>query len=275
MKQLIRLGICLGVLVAALTCSALAATDGYTTDQDGTVTYSEATGKYTASYTGTTSGSQYVILVVEGSADKWSVSEDTIMYIDQKAADANGVSFDFIPRSTPDCVVLLGGEFSDGQSPKVLGTLISQGVTVSGSVSLGAARLSDKHDGVTISLTENTAGTKYTATSQNDGSFVFSGVMSGTYTLQYSMDGFLKYIDSSVEIEDATILSTVLLKGGDINFSGTIDGTDLSVLLGDFGSAAGDTDSSQYSDINGSGTVEGTDLSVFLSNFGEGNTIIP
>ena len=273
MKKLIRLGLCLGVLTAALTCSALAATPDYTTDSAGTVDY--AGGKYTASYTGATSGNQYVILVVKGSADDYSISENTIMYIDQKATESGTISFDFIPKSTPDCVVLLGGEFSDGQSPKVLGTLIGQGVTVSGKVSLGAARLPGKHDGIMVSLTENTTGTVYTATSLGDGSFTIDGVQAGIYTIQFSMDGFLKYTNSNVEIEESTVLDLVSLKGGDINASGTIDGTDLSVLLGDFGSTVGDTASSEYSDINGSGTVEGTDLSVMLSNFGEGNIVIP
>ena len=40
MKKMIRLGLCMGLLSAALTCTALAATDGYTTDLNGgTVTY--------------------------------------------------------------------------------------------------------------------------------------------------------------------------------------------------------------------------------------------
>ena len=41
MKKWLRLGLCLGLLTVALTCSALAATDGYTTDEAGTVTYAD------------------------------------------------------------------------------------------------------------------------------------------------------------------------------------------------------------------------------------------
>lgn len=275
MKKMIRLGLCLGLLSAALTCTALAATDGYTTDLNGgTVTYEG--GSYSASYTGTQKDKQYVLLVVEGTPDEYSVSEDSIVYIDQQQATETGVSFNhWIPMSTPDCVVLLGGEFGDGRSPKVLGTLKGQGSTVSGKVSLGAARLTGKHGGVAISLTENSGSGSYSAVSQPDGSFTLNGVMDGTYTLQVSIDGFLKYTDRSFEVAGPTTMDTVTLKGGDINSSGTIDGPDLTALLRDFGKRASETDTSQYSDINGSGTVDGPDLSTLLSNFGGQNTVVP
>ena len=95
------------------------------TDINGTVTCDGE--KYTASYTGAEAGSQYVLLVVEGTPDDYTVSQDSILYIDQVAADDNGtVTFSgFIPMSIADSVVLLGGYFPDG-SPKVLGTIQSQ-----------------------------------------------------------------------------------------------------------------------------------------------------
>lgn len=125
MKRMIRALVAAAVLVSSLTVSAFAATDGYTTDVDGTVTCDGE--KYTATYAGAEAGSQYVLLVVEGTPDSYTVSEDSILYIDQVAADANGtVTFSgFIPMSIADSVVLLGGYFDDG-SPKVLGTIQSQ-----------------------------------------------------------------------------------------------------------------------------------------------------
>ena len=125
MKRMIRALLAAAVLVSSLTVSAFAATDGYTTDIDGTVTCAD--GKYTASYTGAEAGSQYVLLVVEGTPEDYSVSQASILYINQVAADANGVvTFsDFIPMNVANSVVLLGGYFSDG-SPKVLGTILSQ-----------------------------------------------------------------------------------------------------------------------------------------------------
>jgi len=125
MKRMIRALLAAAVLVSSLTVSAFAATDGYTTDVSGTVTCDGE--KYTASYAGAEAGEQYVLLVVEGSPDAYSVTEDSILYINQVAADANGtVTFaDFIPMNVADSVVLLGGYFADG-SPKALGTILSQ-----------------------------------------------------------------------------------------------------------------------------------------------------
>ena len=138
MRKWLRLGLCLGALTVALTCSALAATTNYTTDKQGTVNYSASTGstgKYTATYDKVISGNQYALLVVKGTEAYHPINENTIMYIDQKPASGTTISFDFIPKSTPDCVVLLGGVFENGvTSPVTLGTLIGKGVTVSGSV---------------------------------------------------------------------------------------------------------------------------------------------
>ena len=114
MRHWLRLALCGGALAALLTCGASAAEMDYTTNVNGTVTYDSVSGKYTASYNQTIDGQQYALLVVKGTyengAADYSISEDTIMYIDQMAAGSTGVSFNFIPRSTPDCVVLLGGE---------------------------------------------------------------------------------------------------------------------------------------------------------------------
>jgi len=87
MKRMIRALVAAAVLVSSLTVSAFAATDGYTT---GSVDH--ANGKYSASYTDAEAGEQYVLLVVKGSPDDYSVTEDSILYINQTAADANVVA---------------------------------------------------------------------------------------------------------------------------------------------------------------------------------------
>lgn len=133
MKKGFKFVLSAGVLSALLCTGAFAATPDFTTDINGTVNYNE--GTYTAICdTGITSGNQYVLLVIKGTQDNYSISENTIMYIDQKAASGNSVSFDFIPKNTPECVVLLGGEFTDGTSPKTLGTLTSQGPAIDGDI---------------------------------------------------------------------------------------------------------------------------------------------
>lgn len=126
MKRMIRALIAAAVLVSSLTCSAFAATKDYTTDINGTVNYDTANGTYSASCTGLTSGKQYVLLVAEGTPDNYAITENSILYIDQAGSDGS-ISFPaFIPKNIADSVVLLGGEFADGSSPKVLGTIKSQ-----------------------------------------------------------------------------------------------------------------------------------------------------
>ena len=126
MKRMIRALIAAAVLVSSLTCSAFAATKDYTTDINGTVNYDTANGTYSASCTGLTSGKQYVLLVAEGTPDSYTITENSILYIDQAGSDGS-ISFPaFIPKNIADSVVLLGGEFADGSSPKVLGTIVSQ-----------------------------------------------------------------------------------------------------------------------------------------------------
>ena len=126
MKRMIRALIAAAVLVSSLTCSAFAATKDYTTDINGTVNYDTANGTYSASCTGLTSGKQYGLLVAEGTPDSYYITENSILYIDQAGSDGS-ISFPaFIPKNIADSVVLLGGEFADGSSPKVLGTIVSQ-----------------------------------------------------------------------------------------------------------------------------------------------------
>ena len=145
MKHLLRYGLCLGVLTAALAGSALAATPDYTVDQDGTVNYYDyGWNRYfnVECTEGIIDGEDYAILFVEAELDpkthkvkSYTINEDTVMYINQSSAMNGRFYLEGVkPRSMPDSVVLLGGKFSDGQSPKVLGTVIGHGVTVIGSV---------------------------------------------------------------------------------------------------------------------------------------------
>lgn len=258
MRKWLRLGLCLGLLTVALTCSALAATDGYTTDEKGTVTYN-GDGSYTASYSAATiAGNQYALLVVKGTPGNYSISADTIMYIDQ-VADENGVSFTFIPKSVPDCVVLLGGEFVQETSPVLLGTLIGQGVTVSGDVTLQGRT---DYSGAAVTLTGSN-GT-YEAVTDSTGAYFVDGVAPGSYTLTISMSGYLSYTKTSLTVEDETVVPAKELLGGEIQVDGQVTILDLSKLLGEYGQVT-----TTGSDINGDGQVTILDLSILLGNYGE------
>lgn len=255
MKKMIRFGLCLGLLSAALTCTALAANSDYTTDVNGTVTYQE--GKYTASYADAQNGNQYVLLVVKGTPDDYSVSEDTIVYIDQQEATSAGVSFEnWIPMSTPDCVVLLGGTFADGSSPKVLGTLKGQGVTVSGSVTLQGRT---NYAGATVTLTGETTAT---ATTDNTGAYTLDSVPVGTYTLQITMPGYLSYTKTNIAVNEPIQIERKNLLGGDVNESGQVTIDDLTPLIQNYLANV-----STPEDINGSGQVTVDDLSILIGNY--------
>ena len=102
------------------------------TDKYGNSTQSQTVtlnmeSNISVSYKYAIAGEQYALLVVKGTENNYTVSEETIVYIDQKAADNQGVvSFQFIPKSSNEpCVVLLGGKFNDGSSPKVLDSLFT------------------------------------------------------------------------------------------------------------------------------------------------------
>ncbi len=61
-----------------------------------------------------------------------------------------------------------------------------------------------------------------------------------------------------------SITVDVRTKAGDVNFDGSVNGADLSVLLGEFGQTTG----LPAADLNCDGAVNGADLSVLLANFG-------
>lgn len=123
----LHLLLCGAILAASMTGQIMAA--NYTTSDAGTVTYNETTKTYTASYNQAIANKEYTIMVVKGSkigdSYQYAVSPDTLLYIGQATASADGrILFDFLPKDVTDSVVLLGGTFADGVSPKVLGTLL-------------------------------------------------------------------------------------------------------------------------------------------------------
>ena len=262
MRRWLRLGLCLGLLTVALTCSALAATPKYTKDKDGTVDY--ANGKYTASYTGVTSGNQYALLVVKATKDGAAepINDDTLMYIDQKGAEGTTISFDFIPKSTPDCVVLLGGVFDGGtgNSPVTLGTLIGQGVTVSGKVTY----YNNTPWTVKVEVQDLSGSEIESFPTNGDGTFSVT-LPEGSYQFIISADGYLTYTSAiTVSAESGEIALDYRACAGDVDASGAINGTDIGYVLSDFNK----TDPYYSTDFDHSGAVNGTDLSTALGNFG-------
>ena len=263
MKKWIRLGLCTAVLAAALACTALAAEGAvYGT---GAVSYDGAKCSVTYSE-GLTNGNQYVLLLV---TDPNSINDEGVMYIDQAAAAGGKVSFEgFIPKEWPTdgqtWTALLGGEFTDGASPKTIGTLtFGEGVPVSGKVTLQGRA---SHAGATVALS-GADGASFTAQTGTDGSYTFASVAPGTYTKTITMPGYLSHTINGLEVNGPVTAETKDLLGGDIVSDGQVTILDLSKLLAEYGSA-----SSPDSDINGDGQSTILDLSTLLGNYNLAST---
>lgn len=281
MKSWIRLGLCMGLLTAALSCTALAATEGYATDVAGTVTYND-NGSYTASYDGATDGQQYVLLVVKGTEENHPISEDTIMYIDQTAASGATVTFEnWIPRSTPECVVLLGG-FEDG--PKVLGTLTAQGVSICGSVTSynpqNSVMLELYASGTTSSpVAKATIGAE-SGSGQKTQTFTLTGIPAGgTYDLKITKTGHTEYWLTGIPVEgDMTLNVTPSLSCGDINSDKNVNVNDLSIVTSSSNyNKQISSATNQMADLNGDGNINVNDVSIVTSakNYNKGKIVVP
>lgn len=277
MKHWLRLALCAGALAALLTCGASAAEMDYTTNVNGTVTYDSVSGKYTASYNQTIDGQQYALLVVKGTyengAADYSISEDTIMYIDQMAAGSTGVSFNFIPRSTPDCVVLLGGVFEGNvESPVVLGTLVGKGVTVSGTI-----QLNESKTGAVVTLYSAQGEQIATTNTDTEGNYSFNSVPVGeNYRIVVTKSGYCSYTITGISVQEECDLGVADVKAlaGDVNGNNEVNGYDLTTLLADF-NHVGDQIIEPRADLNETGEVNGYDLALLLSNFNASSVEMP
>jgi len=263
---------------ASLTCFAYADylnnnfTPDWTTvsqaDTGASLTYTN--GTYTASYTSTNlkEDGQYALIVVrcDSEGNYSSFSEVTIKYINQTVSDSGSISFDFIPMSTPDCVVLLSGDFNDVTSPVVLGTLVAKGIPVSGTVtSYGSSAPS-------VSIYDK-GGNFIETVSATGGNYAFSAIPAGdTYYVKAEKAGHVGTpvrIDIGIDEIEATV-GAIALYGGDINSNTAINVDDLSFLLGDYGKATPeDTLNYALSDINANNAVNVDDLSFLLAGYGQ------
>lgn len=125
-------------------------------------------------------------------------------------------------------------------------------------------RAEDNQAGHTVTVDDG-AGTVMTGTTEFNGDFLITDVLSGTYEATANSDGFLKAVCSDVaHTDDAlTTLQDVTLLAGDIDDSGEIDVTDAVAI----GLAFNTTDA--VSDLNGDGIVDVLDLILMAVNYGQ------
>ena len=116
MKKWIRALALMLSLTMLLSVTALAAgTDPTVEDQaeGATVAFQAGNVKLSVSYSNANiqKGGQYLLLVVKGTADSYTIQEDTILYIDQVQATEEGkVEFSSVyPSSIQNSVVLISG----------------------------------------------------------------------------------------------------------------------------------------------------------------------
>ena len=86
---------------------------------------------YFAKTSGAYEGEEYVLVVVKKSANGIVLDSESLLYIDQKTAEANGeISFAFIPRTNNDCVAYIIGKFSDTTQMQVEHQSVSKPVNL-------------------------------------------------------------------------------------------------------------------------------------------------
>lgn len=243
----------LATLLAALLMAfaVIAAPAAYTPDEDG---------EYSVGYTEGTKNSYYALLVVSGKyaeGETPAISEDTVLYIDQRTADANGdVSFDgWIPKDDVEATVYLGGsDLDDG--PVLLGYLgAEEKFTVAGKVTTDSNTTYE----ATVTLTD-ADGNEFSGVSAL-GTYSVE-VPKGTYTFKVTLKNHLSYTDSELAVEADISNKNVTLKGGDIDGKGSVDYEDYAAIVNNFQTENADVD------IDGNLTVEYDDYAKVVNNFG-------
>lgn len=249
------------VLSLVLICMVLMSTAVFAAEP---ATYSpEEDGTYSIGYTEGTASKYYSLVVVEGKYAEGAtpvISEESVLYIDQATADANGdVTFDgWIPKNDEVATVYLGG--TGAAKPVLLGYLAAATRTITGTVFEVPATANEATVTFTGVANTDTAGTEVTATADANGAYTIK-VPEGSYKVKVEIDNYLSYekdytVNADAADEDVTLL------GGDVNADDAINDADITKLVN-----GGNYDAT--CDIDGNGTVDYYDLMVVLNNYGK------
>lgn len=261
MKKIAGIIICI-TLLSALMCM-------FTSAQSVTL-YPDTNGAYDVEYQGT-ANNYYVVLVVSGTyAENQAptISEETILYIDQVTAGSDGTAlfedFKLKPTSTPtDATVYIGG--SDIQSATLYGYIpadINQSI-VSGTVNTVSKRQA------TVTLTDVDDSTRTYSVSTSGGTFEIA-VDPAKYTMSITCPGHLSYTKNSLDATSNVNTINVTLRGGDVKVDSNskIDFDDLMVVLNNYGKQT------SSGDVNGNGSIDFDDLMSVLNNYQHTATIV-
>lgn len=262
MKKMISFLLIAAVL--SLSCvSALAATEATTTET--------GTNTYTTAGTIDDNANKFVTIVVHSGN---AISVDSVQYIDQTQADANG-AFSFpnyltkenVPSGSVYYVKVGATALSAPIDAGTIGSLSAPTYTISGQVSsLGNVTT------VTVVATDKADSSKtYSGTVADTGAFTIEGVPAGSYAVAISKNGsFTETID--VTVSDANVgditNGVLAMVSGDITGDNRINASDLSPVLSGFGTTSGADGFNTAADITDDGRINASDLSPVLTNFG-------
>lgn len=282
MKALKR--ICAGLIAGVLLVSSAAAAPVVKYD----AVTAAADNKYdvVVSDASIIAGNEYALLIakwakpttaptVGGEVTTPSIDVNTLTYIDQKTAVADGtkgkvVFEDFIPKAVPDSVVLLGGVFNGKTSPIVIGYIDAKGVLVTGSVAYQTSSVN-----AIVKIYDANGNEIATGETSTNGVYSIDGVPTGEeLSIVVSKRGYCTYTINNMIIDDALDLSEISIRNlaGDLDGDGYVNGYDLTYLLADFNKGGTDI-TMETGDLDGDGYVNGYDLTYLLSSFNNGNVV--
>lgn len=236
-------------------------------------TRKNADGSYTTDGSDSTyAGSMMTILAYTEDPENQTISVDSIQYIDQTTADANGAyTFaNYIPKTTPTgdttFVVKVGGQnvvngpLSAGTiSPEVSSFVVSGTVTFKGTNTPATVTFADPA-GLNAAIT---------ATTQTDGTFTVN-VPAGTYNLTITKPGHTKYIYNNITVSADATGGSYTLYNGDANGDGIVGVVDVAAVIAGFNAEV--TVANKAKDVNDDNVIGVVDVAAVIGNFNRADT---
>lgn len=250
-------------LLGALMCTAAFAVDEPTfTDKATGATFTmDASGeKFEVSYTGATSGQYLILMVAEGDGD-YTITDESIMYVNQDAASADGVAFTVYPTKMVNAKIMLGGGTG---SPVTLGYLEMPvpDVTVNVVGSSNAAETTISADGTTLTV-ENDQACVVVYTIDDGATYE---VLKATKNDDGSYDYDLTQLPAGAEV-------SVAVKG-DENMDGKVDFSDLQRLYQHLSTSNKLTGAGLIlADVNENGGIDFSDLQRLYQHLSTNNKL--
>ena len=263
MKRFIAILTVMSVLLSGMSAfAASTATSVYNASKSNAVDqYFTTSGKIE------NGGSGFVtLLVTNGSA----ITVDSIMYIDQTVADANGnFSFtDYIPKIN----VPVGSKYTVKVGATSLTAAIPGGYleapAITGHTVSGSLNFFGSTTGASLNLKKN--GSVVASATSTNGTFSLSNVEDGEYIITVTKRAHLPAV-ATVKVEggNITVPAITLIPGDCVSDDGEIGFKDLSTVIDVYGVKTGETGYNINFDFDEDGEVGFKELSAIIDNYGE------